>query len=47
MYPYIPHTSEDEKQMLEGIGLTSVDELFDDIPEDVALKRDLNLKPSM
>lgn len=47
MYPYIPHTAEDEQQMLEAIGLSSVDELFDDIPEDVKLKRDLNLKSSM
>lgn len=47
MYPYIPHTTEDVQQMLEAVGLTSVDELFSDIPEDVALKRDLNLKPAM
>ena len=46
MYPYIPHTSEDEKQMLESIGLNSIDELFSDIPEDIALKRELNLAPS-
>lgn len=46
MYPYIPHTSEDEKQMLESIGLNSIDELFSDIPEDIALKRGLNLAPS-
>lgn len=47
MYPYIPHTPEDEREMLDAIGLKSSSELFSDIPEDVALNRDLNLKPSM
>ncbi len=47
MYPYIPHTAEDEKAMLEAIGLSSVDELFADIPKDVALNRELDLKPAM
>lgn len=47
MFPYIPHTAEDEKQMLEAIGLTSVDELFADVSDEVALKGDLNLKPAM
>lgn len=47
MFPYIPHTAEDEKQMLEAIGLDSVDDLFSDIPKKVALNRDLDLKESM
>ena len=47
MYPYIPHTPEDEREMLDAIGLKSSSELFSDIPEDVALNRDLNLKSSM
>jgi glycine cleavage system P protein (glycine dehydrogenase) subunit 1 len=47
MFPYIPHTPEDEKQMLEAIGLNSVDELFADISNEVALNRDLDLKSSM
>lgn len=47
MYPYIPHTPEDEKQMLEAIGLNSVDELFADISDEVSLNRDLDLKSSM
>lgn len=46
MYPYIPHTQEDIKVMLETIGLDSVDQLFDDIPEDVKLNRELNLPES-
>lgn len=47
MYPYIPNTPEDEKQMLEAIGVDSIDELFKDIPESVRLNRELNLHPSM
>lgn len=43
MYPYIPITSDDEKQMLEAIGLSSIDQLFEDIPKDVQLNRELNL----
>lgn len=47
MYPYIPNTKEDEKRMLEYIGVDSVDDLFSDIPENVRLNRELDLKPSM
>ncbi|MCH8310280.1 MAG: aminomethyl-transferring glycine dehydrogenase subunit GcvPA [Chloroflexi bacterium] len=31
--PYIPNTDEDRRQMLEAIGVASVEELFKDIPE--------------
>ncbi|WP_131782103.1 aminomethyl-transferring glycine dehydrogenase subunit GcvPA [Legionella gresilensis] len=31
--PYIPHTKEDVKRMLETIGVSSTDELFDEIPK--------------
>ena len=43
MFPYIPHTPEDEQEMLKSIGLNSVDQLFDDIPKDIQLGRELNL----
>ncbi len=43
MFPYIPHTPEEEKKMLDSIGLNSIDELFEDIPKDVAFKRELDL----
>ncbi len=33
--PYIPHTQDEIKQMLEEIGVASVDELFADIPAEV------------
>ncbi|HSH36377.1 aminomethyl-transferring glycine dehydrogenase subunit GcvPA [Schnuerera sp.] len=47
MYPYIPNTKDDEKRMLEYIGLDSAEDLFSDIPDNVKFKRELNLKPSM
>lgn len=47
MYPYIPNTPEDEKIMLDSIGLSSVDDLFDDVPEEVKLKRRLNINSPM
>ena len=31
--PFIPHTEEEVRQMLDAIGVGSIDELFDEIPE--------------
>ena len=47
MFPYISHTHEDEQEMLKSIGLNSLDQLFDDIPKDMQLGRDLNLPTAM
>lgn len=43
MYPYIPNTPQDEQEMLQAIGLDSMDLLFEDIPKDVRLTRPLNI----
>ena len=43
MFPYIPTTSEDEQEMLKVIGVDSIKDLFSDIPEDMRLKKELNL----
>ncbi|MBI5756603.1 MAG: aminomethyl-transferring glycine dehydrogenase subunit GcvPA, partial [Nitrospirae bacterium] len=40
---YIPNTIEDQTEMLKAVGVSSVEELFDNIPVDVRLKRDLNI----
>ena len=40
---FAPHTDDDIGQMLEAIGLLSVDQLFDRIPESVRLDRPLAL----
>jgi glycine dehydrogenase subunit 1 len=41
---YLPMTEADKKAMLETIGVSSVDELFSDIPEKVRFKSELNIK---
>ncbi|MBU5311826.1 aminomethyl-transferring glycine dehydrogenase subunit GcvPA [Tissierella carlieri] len=43
MFPYIPTTHQDEQEMLKSIGLNSLDDLFNDIPKDLQLNRELNL----
>jgi len=40
---YIPHTSQDIKEMLAAIGKKSLEELFQGIPEDVRLQGEYNL----
>lgn len=42
---YIPHSDEDIQLMLESIGLKHIEELFNDIPEHLKLKTNLNLPP--
>ena len=41
---YLPMTEEDKKDMLAAIGVSSIDELFSDIPEQVRFKREYNIK---
>lgn len=43
---YLPMTEQDQQEMLKVIGVSSVDELFEDIPEKVRFKGELNLKPA-
>jgi len=43
-FRYLPMTEDDKKQMLETIGVNSVDELFSDIPEKVRFNGRLNIK---
>ncbi|MDD3819682.1 MAG: glycine dehydrogenase, partial [Actinomycetota bacterium] len=40
---YIPVTKEQNEEMLRKIGVNSVDELFSVIPDEVLLKKDLNI----
>lgn len=37
-YKYFPHTEEDIRQMLDKIGVQSLDELYEDVPDDIKLK---------
>lgn len=44
---YIPNTANDQKEMLNTIGVSSIAELFNYIPDDLRLKRDLNILPAL
>lgn len=41
--PFMPHTPDDERVMLETLGIESVGQLFDVIPSNLRLQRPLNL----
>ena len=44
---YTPHVEEDLRRMLKTVGVKSLDDLFSTIPEDIRLKRELNLPPAL
>lgn len=43
MHPYLPHTQQDIKNMLDTIGLKSIDDLFNDVPESMRMTKELDL----
>ncbi|NLN77192.1 MAG: aminomethyl-transferring glycine dehydrogenase subunit GcvPA [Armatimonadetes bacterium] len=45
--PYIPNTDDDQRRMLESIGASGIEELFEQIPADVRLQGDLDLPSPM
>ncbi len=44
---YVPHTQEDQRQMMETVGIKSIAELFVDIPEKYRLKKLMGLPPAL
>ncbi|GED66495.1 putative glycine dehydrogenase subunit 1 [Brevibacillus reuszeri] len=46
-YRYLPQTDQDKREMLETLGINSIDELFADIPEEVRFKGDLNIPEAL
>lgn len=44
MNKYIPHTKKDIKEMLDAIGVESIEDLFVDIPKSVKFNKDYNLE---
>jgi glycine dehydrogenase subunit 1 len=44
---YVPHTPEDQRQMMEKIGIRSIAELFVDIPEKYQIRKLINLPPAL
>ena len=47
MIPYIPNTKDDQKKMLEEIGVESINDLFESIPPHLRLKTEVNLPSSL
>lgn len=45
--PYLFNTAESQQEMLQTVGVESVDELFDQIPRELRLDRPLKLPPPM
>ncbi|MCR5818712.1 MAG: aminomethyl-transferring glycine dehydrogenase subunit GcvPA [Prevotella sp.] len=43
MYKYFPHTPSDLQEMLQKVGVKSLDELYAEIPEDIRFHGDYNL----
>ncbi|WP_346894100.1 aminomethyl-transferring glycine dehydrogenase subunit GcvPA [Clostridium sp. UBA871] len=43
MFPYIPITEREKKQMLDFISVKSIEDLFKDIPDNLKLNRELNI----
>lgn len=45
--PYVSNTADDQKAMLEAIGVANIEELFASIPLELRLKRPLNIPPCL
>ena len=43
MFKYFPHTEEDLREMLDKVGLKSLEGLYDQIPEDIRFKGDYEI----
>ena len=47
MYKYFPHTESDLKEMLQTVGVDTLDNLYDDIPEHLRFRGDYELPEAM
>jgi len=47
MHKYLPHTHQEIKEMLEKIGASSIDDLFDKIPKSLKIKKDYDMPEAM
>ena len=46
-HPFLALTDDDREEMLKTIGVSSIDELFRDIPASMRLDRGLDLEPAL
>lgn len=47
MFRYIPHTEADIQEMLEAVGVKTIEDLFTDIPDSIKFKGDYNLEEGL
>ncbi len=47
MHKYIPNTEDVKQEMLKAIGISSIEELFSDIPKDLRVEGDLGLEKAL
>lgn len=47
MHPYIPHTPDDIRKMLDTVGMKSLDDLYADVPQEYIYKGDYDLPDAM
>ncbi len=47
MHKYLPHTHQEIEEMLEKIGASSIDDLFDKIPKSLKIKKDYDIPEAM
>ena len=45
-FKFFPSTDTDIKEMLDTLGLSSLDELYDDVPSELKLRKNLELPTS-
>ena len=45
--PFIPHTEEDTREMLDAIGAKSLDDLFDEIPKELLIDSLAGVPPAL
>ncbi len=46
-FPYFPHTENDIRQMLDRIGVESLEDLYSDVPQDVIYRKEYDLPDAM
>lgn len=47
MHRYLPNTEADKRYMLNSVGANSIEQLFEDIPKELRLDRELNLSEAL
>lgn len=46
-FRYLPMTSEDQQEMMDTIGISQLEDLFDDVSDEVKFKGDLQVEPAL